>query len=1017
MNIAQYSIERKVISWMFTIILLIGGTLAYLDLSRLEDPKFTIKDAVVVTSYPGATPQQVEEEVTYPLEKAIKQLPYVKHIKSQSTPGLSLIQVTMQSYYRADDLAQIWDEMRRKVNDLEASLSPGVGKPKVIDDFGDVYGTLIAVYGDGYDYGELQSYVKRLRRELELQPAVGKVSVSGSQMEQIFVEISINRLSSLNIQPGTLFQLLAKQNTVSSSGAVSVSGDMLRIKPTGEFMDISELENLIIPGQASGALIRLKDVATISRGYQEVPSHILNYNQHPSVVLGISYTDGINVVEAGKSIRAKLDELTKDRPVGIEMATIYDQPTEVDNSSSGFVLNLIEAIVIVIVVLLFFMGIRSGILIGLVLLLTVLGTFIVMDVAGIELHRISLGALIIALGMLVDNAIVVVEGILIGMQRGESKVNAAKAIVKQTMWPLLGATAIAVAAFAPIGLSTDSTGEFVGSLFWVLFISLFLSWFTAISTTPFLANLFFKQNDADPDAEIRDPYAGAFFSGYRWFLEKSMHHKVITMLIMVLALGGSVVGFGKVKQAFFPPSNTPIYFVDMWFPEGTDIRVNYEEVQAIQKRVMALANNEYALITQGQGAPRFTLTYGPEKTFSNYAQLLVRSTDLDSLTENLKATVAILKEYPQIKTKLKRMELGPSPAAKIEARFIGPDPDVLRHLANQAIEIMRKDPNAQSPTHNWRERVKVLQPKFNEQQARRLGISKQDVDNNLQFAFSGTSIGIYRDGTDLLPIVSRLPKDERLNVESINTLKIWSPILKSFVPLKQVVSGYDVVWQDNVIQRRDRKRTISAMTDPYVLSDETAASLFKRLRPQIEAIEIPEGYELDWGGEYEASKEAQTAVFGSLPMGYLFMFLVTVFLFDSVRQPLVIWACVPLSLIGISSGLLITNSPFSFMALLGVLSLTGMLLKNGIVLLDQINTELKEGKHPHQAIVDSAVSRVRPVSMAAITTILGMAPLLFDVFFSSMAVVIMFGLGFATVLTLIVVPVLFAWFHGIKPDH
>ncbi|EGQ8483902.1 efflux RND transporter permease subunit VmeI [Vibrio parahaemolyticus] len=1015
-GIAAYFIRNRVISWMVSLIFLIGGIAAFFGLGRLEDPAFTIKDAMVVTSYPGATPQQVEEEVTYPLEKAIQQLTYVDEVNSISNRGLSQITVTMKNNYGPDDLPQIWDELRRKVNDLKVTLPPGVNEPQVIDDFGDVYGILLAVTGDGYSYKELLDYVDYLRRELELVDGVSKVSVSGQQQEQVFIEVSMKKLSSIGLSPNTVFNLLSTQNIVSDAGAIRIGDEYIRIQPTGEFQSVDELGDLLITESGAQGLIFLKDVAEIKRGYVEVPSNIINFNGSLALNVGVSFAQGVNVVEVGKAFDRRLAELKYQQPVGVEISEIYSQPKEVDKSVSGFVISLAQAVGIVIIVLLFFMGLRSGLLIGLILLLTVLGTFIFMKYLAIDLQRISLGALVIALGMLVDNAIVVVEGILIGTQKGRTRLQAATDIVTQTKWPLLGATVIAVTAFAPIGLSEDSTGEYCGTLFTVLLISLMLSWFTAISLTPFFADIFFKgQKIKQGEGEENDPYNGIIFVAYKKFLEFCMRRAWLTVVVLIVGLGASVYGFTLVKQSFFPSSTTPIFQLDVWLPEGTDIRATNDKLKELESWLAEQEHVDHITTTAGKGLQRFMLTYAPEKSYAAYGEITTRVDNYEALAllmarfrDHLKAN------YPEINYKLKQIELGPGGGAKIEARIIGSDPTVLRTIAAQVMDIMYADPGATNIRHDWRERTQVLEPQFNESQARRYGITKSDVDDFLSMSFSGMTIGLYRDGTTLMPIVARLPEDERIDIRNIEGMKIWSPAQSEFIPLQQVTMGYDMRWEDPIIVRKNRKRMLTVMADPDILGEETASTLQKRLQPQIEAIQMPPGYSLEWGGEYESSGDAQESLFTTMPMGYLFMFLITVFLFNSIKEPLIVWLTVPLALIGVTTGLLALNTPFGFMALLGFLSLSGMVLKNGIVLLDQIEIEMKSGKEAYDAVVDAAVSRVRPVCMAAITTILGMIPLLPDIFFKPMAVTIMFGLGFATILTLIVVPVLYRLFHKVS---
>lgn len=1017
MDVAQYFIKNKTSSWLVTLILLIGGTLAYFGLGRLEDPQFTLKQALIITSYPGASPLQVEEEVSYPIENAIQQLPYVDHVTSISTSGTSQIMVEMKGIYRAKELKQIWDELRRKVNDLKPQLPPGVQTPVVNDDFGDVYGMLYAVTGDGYSDEEIRDYVDFLRRELVLVDGVGKVSVSGRQQEQVVVEISRSRLASLGIPPTQIASLLQTQNVVSNAGALRVGPDRIRIHPTGEFQSVQELEQLIISNPAAKELIYLGDVAKVYKDVQEVPSQILKFDGKNTLTLGVSFSQGVNVVDVGALVTARLKELDYARPVGMDINTIYNQPAEVEASVGGFVLNLMESVAIVIVVLLVFMGLRSGFLIGLILLLTVLGTFIFMQQMQIELQRVSLGALIIALGMLVDNAIVITEGILIGMQKRLTISQSASAIVKQTKWPLLGATVIAITAFAPIGLSSDATGEFAGSLFWVLLVSLLLSWVTAITLTPFFASLFFKEElKAGSEARQDEPelYRGFIFEGYRAALTAVLRYRVLSYGLMILLLVLSVLGFAKVKQVFFPASNTPIFLVDLWQPAGTDIRQSDAEALDVVKYLKSLDGVEAVTLTSGRGADRFMLTYQPERFYAAYSQLVVRVQDKSLLSGRMADVSSYIDEqHPGLRHKLKRLDVGPSTAAKLEARFSGADPNVLRQLAEQAKAIMAQDSGTRNLRDDWSNRVKVIRPQFNEALARRVGISKQDIDDVLLTHVNGRTVGIYRDGTHLLPIITRAPDSERQSVDALSDLQVYSPKLNRYIPISQVVSSFALEWEDPQIMRRDRKRTVTVMADHNILSDDTAASLLKRVRPQIEAIPLPTGYSLSWGGELEAQTKAQKALFSSLPMGYLVMFVITVLLFSSMRDALVIWACVPMALIGVTFGLLSVNVPFGFLALLGFLSLSGMLVKNGIVLLDQIKLELSQGLAPYQAVYDSAVSRVRPVSMGAITTILGMLPLVTDDFFASMAVVIMFGLGFGTILTLLFLPLMYCSIYRI----
>jgi len=994
MDIAKLSIKNSVISWMFALVMLIGGAIAYSDLGRLEDPEFTIKEAIIITTYPGASPRQVEEEVSFPIEDALQQLPYIKNVRSISTPGLSQIMVEMKGTYRKQALRQIWDEVRRKINDLAGGFPSGVNAPIIKDDFGDVFGVLLALTGEGYSNEELKDFSDYLRRELVLIDGVNKVSVTGTQQEMVVVEISRNRLVSLGISQSSIFELLRSQNTVSNAGKITVGEESIRFHSTGEFTNVKELESLIISAPGASELIYLGDVAKVSRQYSDSPTHMTFYNQQEALLVGVSFSSGVNVVDVGEKLQHRLDELSYFQPLGLEVNTVYNQPLEVEKSVSGFILSLVEAVAIVILVLLVFMGVRSGLLIGLILVITVFGSFIFMKIMEIDLQRISLGALIIALGMLVDNAIVVTEGILIGIKKGRSSIEAASDIVKQTKWPILGATVIAITAFAPIGLSSDSTGEFAGSLFWVLCISLLLSWVTAVTLTPFFANLLFKKT-TDVSTEESDPYEGGMFLIYKKLVNQCIRFKGISVVVLVAVLFLSVIGFGQVKQSFFPASNTPMFYVDLWRYQGSDIKETQKEMTKISQYLMNNKNVAQVTSTVGQGATRFMLTYGPEKNYASYGQLIVRAHSREEqliIMSDLRRYLA--DNFPNALVKIKLMEIGPAVESKIEARFSGADPDVLRSLADKAKQILLNNPNAHNIRHDWRQRSKTIRPLFNEAMARRVGVTKADLDELLLVSFTGKAVGLYRDGTQ--------------------TLQIYSRTLGRYIPVSQIVDGFETQWEDSIIMRRDRKRTITVKADHDVLGDGTAAQVFKQVRGQIEAIELPRGYHLVWGGEYESSTKAKKALTGGLPLGYLIMFMITVLLFNSIRGPLVIWVTVPMAIIGVAGGLLVMQAPFSFMALLGLLSLSGMLIKNGIVLLDQINIELAQGLKPIEALLQAGASRVRPVAMAAITTILGMIPLLFDVFFQSMAVTIMFGLGFATILTLVYVPIFYALFFGVK---
>ncbi|RTR31644.1 efflux RND transporter permease subunit [Shewanella atlantica] len=1013
-GIAGFFIKNSVISWLIIVLLGVGGYFAFQDLGRLEDPEFTPRSAMIVTSYPGASAEQVEEELSLPIENALQQLPYVKYIKSVNTAGLSQVEVMMESQYTGKYLPQIWDEVRRKIGDLKG-LPPGAGTPVVNDDFGDVYGMIWGISGEGYSYAELESYADYLRREVVTIEGVSKVSVAGTQQQQVFIELSKRKLAALNIPVSHIESLLARQNVVSNAGRIRVQNDTIRLSPTGEFSNVGELRELVVSPKGSDARIYLSDVADVKMGYADTPIKMMTINGQPALEFGVSFLRGQNVITVGERINTLIDSLEKYRPVGMDLELIYNQPEQVKQAVDGFVVSLIQAVAIVIVVLLLTMGLRSGFIIGTVLILSVMGTFMAMEQMAIDLQRISLGALIIALGMLVDNAIVVVEGILIGMQRGKTRFDAAVEIVKQTQWPLLGATVIAVTAFAPIGLSEDISGELVGSLFWVVLFSLTLSWVTAITITPFLADRLFKSMKVATDGEMVDPYKGVIFTSYRAILTGCIRYRKTTMLLLIVLLLGSVKGFGMLKNEFFPPMNLPKFMVDTWLPYNSDINATAEHMRKMEQAVLAHPEVEQVSSSIGGGHVRFMLAYKPEKLYNNYGNLLITVKDVARLKEVMSDVEEIVEQdFAGATYNFKRFEMGPAPDGRVEARFVGPDPDVLRSLSAQAKAIMEHSQDASAIRDDWRERTKVIRPQFNDAAGRSLGISKAQVDSVLLANFSGRAVGLYRDGSDLLPIIIQPPEQERMDIGGINELQIWSHELSQYVNLGQVLKEVQVEFEDPVIMRRDRKRTIMAMTDESPMGSSTTASVLNSFKAEVEAIELPEGYSLTWGGKYESSRDAMIALSEKLGGGYLVMMLITIFLFASYKDAAVIWTVVPFALIGVVIGLYFANMPFTFLALLGTMSLSGMLIKNAIVLVEEIKLQLSQGKEAYLAVVDASVSRVRPVSMAAVTTVLGMIPLIFDGFFQAMAVAIMSGLTFATILTLIVIPVMYTMIHKIK---
>ena len=1021
MNIAEVSIRYKVITFVFTVLIILGGIVSYGRLGRLEDPEFTIKEAQVFTRYPGATAMEVTEEVTDKIETAIQKMGQLKRVHSISEAGKSTIRVVIKDKYDRETLPQVWDELRRKVNDVKADLPPGVSEPIVYDDFGQVYGVFYAVYGDGFSYAELKETAKKLRRELLLVGDVRDVEFFGEQDEVVYVELARAKLAQLGISPQAVFKSLAGQNLVVDSGKADVGPYEFRIQPTGEFASVDEIgELLILQDDATASKLYLKDFATIRRGYIDPPGAIMHFNGMPAIGLGISTVEGGNVVTMGQALSDRIEELKAQIPVGIEIGTVAHQAKAVTAAINNFVVSLAEALVIVIGVLMMAMGLRSGILIGFILLLTVFGTFIMMDIQGIMLERISLGALIIALGMLVDNAIVITDGILVKVNNGMGRIEAASSIVSQTIWPLFGATVVGVLAFAAIGASQDSTGEYCRSLYQVILISLTLSWLVAITITPLLAITFLKFSET---REVQsDPYSSAFYQKYKRVLCFFIKRRRLTILFLVGLMAVSVYGFGFVKKSFFPSSTRPQFMVHFWLPQGTRIVNTESQIAQAEKHIMDLDDVKDVTSFIGQGSLRFLLTYQPEEANNAYAMMLVGVTDYNKIDSVRFAVQEYINgNFADAQSFSRRFVLGPGDPAKIHARFRGYDPDMLRTLAKETKKILHAEPAATDILDDWRQRVSLIRPLVADTQARNAGITRSSVGRALRRTFDGTEIGIYREKDELLPIIARSPEVEYSDVDNIHDIPIYSPVAEKAIPISQVILGFESLSENSIVRTRHRLPTLTVKCDP--IFGYQATDVFEELRPKVEAMfdEMKhkhdlEGYTLEWGGEYEDSRDAQEGLKSKLGPIVLLMALVVIILYNSIRKPLVIFLTVPLGIVGVTIGLLTFSQPFGFMALLGFMSLAGIIILNALVLISEIDTQLAAGKEPLEAVVDAGVSRLRPVSMTAITTVLGMIPLLTDAFFVAMAVTIMFGLTFATVLTLLVVPVLYVTFFRI-PYH
>ncbi|MEM6808220.1 MAG: efflux RND transporter permease subunit [Pseudomonadota bacterium] len=1013
MNLAVLSIRNPLICGIVATLCLWGGWLAYKNMPRFEDPEFTIRIAKVFTPYPGASPIEVMNEVTEPLEAKLQQLPEVKSVRSTSTAGMSELTVEVRFEYSKSrsELAVVWTKIRNYVNDAQRDLPPGAGSSIVNDDFGDVYGIYYLLTGEGYSSAELANIAESLRKELLLVSGVAKVATLGEQDEVIYVEIPRQRAAALGVSLNTLYDTLSQQNTVTSAGNMRLGDSRIEISPTGAIDSVAAIEGLLVADDQNGTITRLGDIANVTRGYEDPVEQFVRWNGEPAIGLGVSALSGDNVVKLGAAIDAKLATLGNLLPLGVELHEHYHQGKVVNESIQSFASNVVAALVIVFVTLLVFMGYRSGFIMGLTVLLTMAATLLLMWLGGVPMHRISLGALIISLGMLVDNGVVITDGILVGVNKGRDKLEVAREVARKNMRPLVGGTLVGVIAFAPIGFAPGDTAEFTNSLFWVVMIALSLSWLFAFTITPLLCyHLFPSPTKPVVDGESSE---GRFMRAYKQLIRGVLANKTISLIVTVAIFISALFVFGKVKVGFFPASTTPQIIVDYYLPQGTDIERTNRDMQRMEAFVGNLEGVESVHTLVGKGALRYMLVYDAASSSANYGQLLVKTSAYElntGLIEQIQAYGDA--EFPDGQTKVWRFRMGPGGGSKIEAEFSGPDPAVLRQLANEAKAIIHADGRAILVKDDWRRQVPVLTPQYSQNAGERIGITRKDLAEAMGENFDGITRGFYREGDELIPIVSRAPSNERVEPWDVPAIPILSKTTGQSVPLAQVIDRPGLTWRDARILRDNRVMTITVQCDPA--QGVVTADLLSTIQPLIEAVPLPAGYSLDWGGEAGDSSEAQGDLATTIPIGLLAMVLVVVFLFNALRQPIVIWAIVPLAIVGVSYGLYLTNVPFEFMGILGLLSLSGLLIQNSLVLVDSTDDLIASGMPRFDALVESAASRLRPVMMGAFTTVLGVLPLFFDAFFQSMTVVIAGGLSFATLITLLVTPVLYALLFGIK---
>ena len=1010
LGLAARSIDRSVTVWMLILTCLFGGLWGLNTIGRLEDPTFTVKTALIFTSFPGATAEEVETEVSEVIESALQQMQQLDYITSKSTPGLSQVTVEIKTTYGGSELPQVWDEMRLRLRDLRGDLPEGARDPTVNDDFGDVYGLFYAVETKGHSPAEQREIARSLRRGLLPVEGVAKVEIQGLTPEEITVEVSSARLTSLGLPPTQLLSAIDEENNVFPDGEITEGSRRLRISVPQGYIDTEGIGALRLGVPGDVGQLALFDIADVTRSEAAQPEQIIRHNGKRVFTMGVSALSSSNVVEVGARVEERLARLIDEQPDGVSVNPIYEQHKVVDKAIDEFLVSLALSVAIVIAALMVAMGWRAGMLVGTTLMLTILATFFFMALLDLQMQRISLGALIIAMGMLVDNAIVITEGMVVGMARGKSARTAAAESEDDTSIPLLGATVIGIMAFAGIGLSPDQSGEFLFSLFAVIAMSLVLSWVLAVTVLPYLGTKLLRA----PADTSGDPYDGWFYRVYGRILRLGLRARWLVVLTAVAVTVASVMAFGQVKQAFFPKSNTPLFYVEYLLPEGADIRATEADMIRLEAAVQGFDGVTDVTTLVGRGASRFMLIYTPEQANPAYGQLIVRVDNADeipALADEFSETLP--KRFPGAMVRVEMLEFGPPAGSDVAVRLSGPDPEVLRDLADDALAIYRDSGRITNMRTDWRQRILTVTPVIDESRMRLAGVNRQQIADTVLFGTSGLQVATLQEQDTQIPLLLRLSPNERNGVERLRDLDVWSQAAEQYVPMSGIVERFEPHLAEARILRRDRQRTITA--EGFARSDLTADQAFASVRPQIEAMDLPAGYDMEWGGEYESASDAQASLGRQLPLSFLVMLTISILMFNRLRQPAIIWLVVPMAVTGMVLGLLATGLPFTFTALLGLLSLSGMLIKNAIVLVDESDRLRTRGVDDYTAVVNGAISRLRPVILAAGTTILGMTPLLPDAFFASMSVTIMGGLAVASVLTLVVVPVLYALFFGIRP--
>lgn len=1004
-TLAKFFLKNRALSWLLLALILLGGVVAYVGMGKLEDAPFTIKQAVVTTTYPGASPFEVQQQVTDVLEEAIQSLGELYYLKTENRAGLSKITVYVKKEIRADAMQQLWDKLRRKVGDAQGKLPAGAGTSVVNDDFGDVLGVFYGLSSAVHTYRELEEQAERLKNELLAVPDVARVELYGVQNRTIEVEADPSLLAASGLTMADIAAAFDRQNRIVDAGAVETAHNRLRIDAAGSFTTLEELENLTVTSR-DGSYFRLGELAAVSESYVHPARSRMEMDGLPTIGIAISTVADGNVVDMAERVAARLSQLEQTMPEGYRLRTVYDQGHESSVANDGFVLNLLISVVTVIAVLLFFIGMKNGILIGSGLVFSIFGTLIYMYGTGIALQRMSLAAIIIAMGMLVDNAIVVYDATLVNMQRGMRKRTAILAAVGTTAMPLLGATLIAVLTFLPVYLSPHITGELLSSLFIVIAVSLLLSWVLAVSQNVFFVQEFVRR--PRPDELKGELFQGRMYDRFRRALRWTIRRRWFVLASMMVLLAASALGFRSIPQQFMPLLDKQYFSVDVWLPEGTRVEETSRQAEALAEKLMQHEGVHHVSTFVGQTPPRYYLAnaaYGPQ---SNYAQCLVEAVS-PSVARSMQVGLQdeLSQTFSDALIRVNRFELNSIPQALIEARFCGDDPRVLDSLTSMAIDIMRRNPKVMNARNEWGNKAMLVRAAYDPVKAGRLNLGKADLMTAVKSTNDGTPVGIYRDGDKQVPVLLRTVGGGQLSQAALEDLPVWNG--RNSVPLAQVTDSIGIGWEWPLVKTYNRRLSMAAQCD--VQPGHTMKEVHSEIRDEIERIGLPAGYSFFWDSQYKDQKEAMEALTKYFPLAIVFLVLILVALFGNFRQPSIIFLILPLSVIGVVVGMLVTGFQFGFFCIAGWLGLLGMIIKNVIVLLDEVNIQRRAGVAPGEAIVEATVSRTRPVLMAAITTIFGSIPLLFDVVFGGMAATIVFGLSFATLLTLFVTPALYAVFY------